>query len=318
MKRFEKILFAETATVDRMSGATKEAATLARSNDARLTLFGVVSDPPGQPFGLRLRGSSEPIVNFMSDQLRPKLSARARHSTSRTSTSMSGSGHLQLRSSARSFAAATIWSSLPATGQETPPRSFVVYFNSVRHLCGCSDRTSQAKESWPQSIQTTIANSTDSSWSWPDPKPPDYGGELRVVHAWEPYGLSMFLGRDSIPPSPEALAALAIQAEEHHRRALHATLADVGIDSGAHTHLVDGSPLRAITGLLQLYRIDLLVLCRPNRSRASSVRQHGRTGLRRRRLLGARRQFSRLRLAGAVNGGIQATAMNARSCPSRL
>ena len=48
------------------------------------------------------------------------------------------------------------------------------------------------------------------------------------------------------------------------------------------------------------------------------LRWGARTGLRRRRLLGARRQFSRLRLAGAVNGGIQATAMNARSCPSRL
>ncbi len=78
-----------------------------------------------------------------------------------------------------------------------------------------------------------------------------YDGELHVVHSWEPYGATMM---------PELLRAYASAAEAAHREAFDRTLATAHLPSGTHSHLVGGTLLRSITGLINLYRIDLLVM----------------------------------------------------------
>ena len=68
------------------------------------------------------------------------------------------------------------------------------------------------------------------------------------------------LGSEYMPASPELLSALATAAEAAHRKAFDNTLSNAQLQPDTHAHLVDGTPLRAITGLIHLYRIDLLIM----------------------------------------------------------
>ncbi len=86
------------------------------------------------------------------------------------------------------------------------------------------------------------------------------GGDLHVVHAWQPYGHAVFLGSEYASVAPNELVGLAVEIEQAHDRAFTEALAGAGIGRSPTTHLVDGFPARAISGLIDLYRIDLLVM----------------------------------------------------------
>ena len=87
------------------------------------------------------------------------------------------------------------------------------------------------------------------------------GDDVHVVHAWQPYGEGRFLGGEyAAPITGNEMVGLAAVIEHVHDQAFTEALGSVGIRRGQATHLVDGPPARAIRGLIDLYRIDLLVM----------------------------------------------------------
>ncbi len=87
-----------------------------------------------------------------------------------------------------------------------------------------------------------------------------HGDELHVVHAWQPYSDAMFLGSEFAPLGGPLVTKFAAEIEKAHDQAFTDVLDSAGIGRSPNTHLVDGPPARAIGGLIDLYRIDLLVM----------------------------------------------------------
>lgn len=87
-----------------------------------------------------------------------------------------------------------------------------------------------------------------------------HDGDLRVMHAWELAGADPMAPVDPPFLSSEEAARFVTDVEAAHRAAFEQALKDAGIAGLASTHVVDGAPARAIHGLAELYRIDLLVI----------------------------------------------------------
>ena len=93
-----------------------------------------------------------------------------------------------------------------------------------------------------------------------------HGGELHVVHAWEPHGAGVLADCGHPSASATNLSLRAVDIERAHRVALEEVLCEAGLVLDRNVHFVDGRPVRAITGLIDLYRIDLLVMGSVGRS----------------------------------------------------
>lgn len=87
-----------------------------------------------------------------------------------------------------------------------------------------------------------------------------HGGEVRVMHAWELFGLRLLDDAAIDSALRNQLNLLSATIEDAHREGFEKTLADAGIGAGTMTHMVDGPPARAIRGLTTLYRSDLIVM----------------------------------------------------------
>lgn len=260
MRRFRNILFAEQNTNCHAHAAINEAATLAKANDAKLTLYGVVNAPPLLQRTLRLGNGEKSIVQIVSDRLSDGLAGCAARIEDQTVDIEVGTGSPALEivrkvvRSAHDLVVITTDGSSDSAAlvrrviQLCPSPVWVLRPNFT------GERTLAAIDPDDDPRLNRLILDLAQSQST------RYNGELRVVHSWEPYGQSMFLGRDSIPPSPQVRASFAADAETRHRTAFQATLTDAGIGAKTLTHLVDGPPVRAITGLIALYRIDLLVM----------------------------------------------------------
>ena len=87
-----------------------------------------------------------------------------------------------------------------------------------------------------------------------------HDGELRVMHAWELAGADPMAPGGSLFLSSEEAARFVTDVEAAHRAAFDHALEDAGLAGLASAHFVDGAPARAIHGLAELYRTDLLVI----------------------------------------------------------
>ncbi len=87
-----------------------------------------------------------------------------------------------------------------------------------------------------------------------------HDGELRVMHAWELAGPDPMTEAGSIDMAPGEAARFVTDVESAHRAAFERALEDAGVAGVARTHFVDGAPARAIHGLTELYRTDLLII----------------------------------------------------------
>jgi nucleotide-binding universal stress UspA family protein len=94
---------------------------------------------------------------------------------------------------------------------------------------------------------------------------------LHVAHAWRVYGLASLLQSDRSKVSLDAVSELITEVEIRHRGALNDLLERSGFPMGPNVHLADGSPVDAISGLIELYRVDLLVMGSIGRSTTDGV-----------------------------------------------
>jgi nucleotide-binding universal stress UspA family protein len=92
-----------------------------------------------------------------------------------------------------------------------------------------------------------------------------HGGEVRVMHAWDVVGLSILDGAALSKQKRAQLANLTDAVERAHRESFDKVLSEVGM-SDCSTHFVEGPAARAIQGLTELYRVDLIVMGAGQRS----------------------------------------------------
>ncbi len=93
-----------------------------------------------------------------------------------------------------------------------------------------------------------------------------HGGDLHIMHSWELHGEVTLAKSKHLDFAMAELASYADAVQETHRRQLDKLLTEAGEDQCANTHLVNGSPAKAIETLVRQYRIDLLVMGSVGRS----------------------------------------------------
>ena len=86
-----------------------------------------------------------------------------------------------------------------------------------------------------------------------------HGGDLRLVHAWDVPGLDLVESVETDLDRAE-ISVLTNAMDAEHRARFEASIEAAGMAEGPETHLVEGDPARAIRGLAQLYRADLIVV----------------------------------------------------------
>lgn len=261
MKRFRNIMLVVQGSTDAPQVVkAHEAASLAKANNAKLALYAVVPSAPRIQESLRLGAHDDPISELLRADRLARLSALA--------------DSLDVRDVGVGVAIGS------------PPREIVRHVNDAGHdlvivLADGSDATSatirQILRICPCPVWVLKAGFTgERVLAAVDPDDDAqlnrlilelarsqalrHGGELRVVHAWEPYGCSVLVNSDHVDAPPQALASFAAEAEAAHRAALDSTLSTAGFDGDVGIHLIEGSPRRAIAGMIQLYRTDLLVM----------------------------------------------------------
>lgn len=260
MRRFRSILYVDFTTTPHMPSAIGEAQRLAAANDAKLTLYAVVPEPPRLQQMLRLGAKQQPIETLLADERRARLTAFSEaldcpavevdvavgNPPLEIIRRVIVAGHdlVVLASDNSELSAATIRRLLRLC--PSPVWVLRPNFDGARVLAAVDPGDDPGLNRLILDLAASQAMR--------------YAGEFHVIHAWEPYGLSAFLGSEFMPTSPAILAELATDAEEAHRAAFEATLSDANIAQNAQLHLVDGSPHRAIIGLIELCRIDLLVM----------------------------------------------------------
>lgn len=260
MKRFRDILFADFTTTAEMPAAVNEAASLARANDAELTLYSVVPEPPRLQRGLRLRTNTQPITDLLVEQRRARLTAFAE-------TLAPSAVHVDVDVGSPPV---EIVRHVVRAGHDL----VIVTADGSEHSAAMVRRVLRLCPSPVWVLRPDFSGARILAAIDPEDDPElnalilelarsqatRYDGRLHVVHAWEPYGHSAALDDEYVVFSPELLDRFAAKAEAVHREAFMTCLADAGISTDTDTHLVDGTPLRAITGLIHLYRIELLVM----------------------------------------------------------
>ena len=89
----------------------------------------------------------------------------------------------------------------------------------------------------------------------------DSEGELHIVHAWQLFGEESLLAEGaSLGINSAEVAEFAGLVEASHRQQLEKLLADLGYDQARNVHMVNCDPGTAIKELINMYRIDLLVM----------------------------------------------------------
>lgn len=260
MRRFQDILFVDFTTAASMPSAFEEAKRLAAANEAKLTLYGVVPAPPRIQEFLQLGTGKQTLETLVADERRDRLAAF---------------------SETLAYPNTTVDVSVGTPPLEIVRRVIrndhdlvIVTTDGSEHSAATARRVLRLCPAPVWVLRPKFTGARILAAIDPDDDPDlnrlilelaasqsvRYDGELHVVHAWELYGQSALLGGEYLAASPELLGSLARDAESAHSEAFEATLADASLPSGFQRHLVDGSPHRAITGLIQLYRIDLLVM----------------------------------------------------------
>ncbi len=93
-----------------------------------------------------------------------------------------------------------------------------------------------------------------------------HGAELRIVHAWQFAGEEALLKSEHVELDARELAEAATAVEAAHRQQLDDLLDAVGHDRSRNVHFVNASPVAAMAGLIEMYRIDVLAMGSVGRS----------------------------------------------------
>ena len=266
MQRFKNILFVALGADPQTSALVSEAEALVKANDADLTVYGVAPEAPKLQRALRLGDRDETVTEVVVGSLQNQLETLATTlgiPTARVRVGVGPPPVEVVREVLRSDHDLVI---VASDGRDD--RAAIV--RRILRLCPCPVWVLR-----PDFTGARVLAAVD-----PDDDPrlnrlilhlaasqaERYRGELHAVHAWEPYGHSALVSGDYMPVSPRLITSLVDEVERAHRRAFEALLEDAGLDAKPTTHLVDGPPVQAITGLIDRYGIDLLVMGSVGRS----------------------------------------------------
>ncbi|NNF55128.1 MAG: universal stress protein [Acidimicrobiales bacterium] len=93
-----------------------------------------------------------------------------------------------------------------------------------------------------------------------------HAAELHIVHAWQFVGEEALMRSEHVELDARDLADAATDVEAAHRRQLDELLDAVGHDRSRNVHFVNASPVAAMAGLVEMYRIDVLTMGSVGRS----------------------------------------------------
>ena len=261
MRRFENILFVPVGFAHGPPAAMDRAVELAEANDARLTVFAVVPKAPRLQRLFHLGDTEKTITDLLVAERMATLQEWADQYESSVAISVDvkvGRPPVEVVRAVQEsdHDLVILWSDGSDDSRAVVRR--------VLRACPCPV--------WV--LRPPVGTGRVLAAIDPDDDPELNGlilelarsqaeqrnGELHVVHAWQPYGDAMFLGTEYSPLGGPLVAKFAAEIEQAHDQAFTEVLDRVGIGRSPTTHLVDGPPARAIGGLIDLYRIDLLVM----------------------------------------------------------
>lgn len=258
MRRFRNIVVVPLTNRPEAPPALREAVSLARASGAELQILGHMPSPPPCETGLELEelrqfleastaAHAEQLAGWARDVGEPGLRIEVASGSLPidVATSVRDNGHdlvvIASDDSAESAAAARrILRSCPCPVWLTRPS-----FSGSRVLAAIDPDHGIEKNRLILELASSQAEL--------------HNGALSVIHAWDlPTGTT----GDRTPSGLDrgVLSALASAVEAAHSSAFAEAVGEVRFAVPPSTHLVDGSPARAIRGLSVLYRSDLLVV----------------------------------------------------------
>jgi universal stress protein E len=260
MRRFHNILFVDVTTAASMPPAFDEARRLAAANEAKLTIFSVVPKPPRLQGLLRLGTKTETLESLVAAEHRARLTAFSEtleYPDIEVDVSVGAPPTEIVRRVIRERHDLVIVTTdgsehCAATARRVMRLCPVPVWVLRPNFTGAKILAAIDPDDDHELNQLILELAASQSVR--------YLGQLQVVHAWEPYGRAAFAGSECAPASPQLLANLANEAESVHREAFDAAVAGRDLPGNVRMHLVDGPPYQAITRLIELYRIDLLVM----------------------------------------------------------
>lgn len=259
MKRFSKILFSPLGTATDAPSALEDTVALADRNDASLTLVGVVPDPPIHQRGLRVHSSNEKIADLLAADLTERLDSWIEPFTGNRIDTKVLVGNPPIEIVRHVIANEHDLLVVATDGSD----SSAAKIRRLLRLCpipvwvlrpgheGGRVLAAIDPDDDPD-LNEAILQLAQSQAGLRD-------GELHIAHAWELFGEAALAGISHMPVPGPVLARLADETESAHHRAFSGVINDASI--GSHEeHFVNGTPIHAIIGLINLYRIDLLVM----------------------------------------------------------
>jgi nucleotide-binding universal stress UspA family protein len=259
MKRFRNILFVALTAGSEVPAGLDDAAALADRNGASLTVLGVVAAAPDRQRDLLVHSGGDRVCDLLAAELTARLDAWVGR--------FSGNqirAHVAVGSAPAEIVRQVLANNhdlLVVTHDRSDDSAATV--RRLFRLCPCPVWVMRSGHDGGQvlaaidpddnpKLNRTILQLAQS-------QAVQRAGELHVAHAWDVYGAATLAESEFLPISNAVLGQLAGEAQRAHSEAFKEAIDDSGI-RGHTEHLVNGTPMNAIVGLIHLYRIDLLVM----------------------------------------------------------
>lgn len=262
MHRFTNILFSPLGEKGN-AAAVRRLGELATGNDARLTLFGVISEPSGLQ---RLLHGTELFADIQQTE-RDVMATRLRRWEAKAGSCDVDSA-IEVGSQAIAIINRVVTEGhdlLVVTTDED--REDHATIRRLLRKCPCPVWIIRPTRARTQRVLAAVN---------PDPEEAQlnhtileisasmverFGGELHLVHAWQLYGEDTLRSSAFIRTTPAELDHMLEQEQVSHARALTDLLMDAGLrESPWQIHLDKGPPEAVVARVIAKSRINLLVM----------------------------------------------------------